>query len=118
MKCWFLILSMRLTIILSNVIALLLFTNEGDVMNKQIVAIFLTLLMIGTIFVIAPSDLQVDASGGGGDNGFELNESYIREKTAYRVYVEFLDPDGNVLSVGGMKENLLRAWYVFTVTYD
>jgi len=89
MKCWFLILSMRLTIILSNVIALLLFTNEGDVMNKQIVAIFLTLLMIGTIFIIAPSDLQVGASGGGGDNGFGLNGTYIKEKTELLSYIIF-----------------------------
>jgi len=50
-------------------------------MNKQIVAIFLMLVMIGTIFVIAPSDLQVEASGGGGDKGIGLNYSYIEEKT-------------------------------------
>ena len=55
---------MRLITTLSNEIALILFTNEVDVMKKQIVAIFLTLVMIGTIFVIAPRDLQVEASGG------------------------------------------------------
>ena len=50
-------------------------------MNKRIFAIFMTLVMIGTIFVIAPSDLQVGASGGGGDNGFGLDYDYIRSKT-------------------------------------
>lgn len=80
---------MRLTITLFNVTALILFTNGGDVMNKQIVAIFLTLMMIGTIFVIAPSDLQVGASGGGGDNGIGLNYSYIKEKTEELSYIIF-----------------------------
>ncbi len=74
---------MMLTISLLNQIAFMFFTNEGDVMNKQIVAIFLTLLMIGTIFVITPSDLQVGASGGGEDDGFGLDGDYIEEKTKY-----------------------------------
>jgi len=72
---------MRSIIILSNEIALIFFTNDADVMKKQIVAIFLTLVVIGTIFVIAPSDLQVEASGGGGDNGIGLDYEYIINKT-------------------------------------
>ena len=49
-------------------------------MNKQIVAVFLTLLMIGTIFVISPNKLKVQASSGGG-NGFVLDHVYIYNKT-------------------------------------
>jgi len=49
-------------------------------MNKQIVAIFITLLMIGTIFVISPNELKVQASSGGG-NGFVLDYTYVFNKT-------------------------------------
>lgn len=104
---------MRLTITLLNVVALILFTNEGDVMNKQIVAIFMTLVMIGTIFVIAPSDLQVEASGGGGGNT-ELDLGFIYNVTSELSDIGENNKKGRAFDTFGERyaANKIRDWMI------
>jgi len=42
-------------------------------MNKKIVAIFMTLVITMSAFVIYSSDLEVEASGGGGSVDFDYD---------------------------------------------
>jgi len=69
-------------------------------MNKQIVAIFMTLLMIGTIFVISPNKLKVQASSGGG-NGFVLDHVYIYNKTKVLSKIVETYPKGRAFGTKG-----------------
>ena len=69
-------------------------------MNKQIVAVFLTLLMIGTIFVISPNKLKVQASSGGG-NGFVLDHVYIYNKTKVLSKIVETYPKGRAFGTKG-----------------
>ena len=113
---------MRLTKTIFHIITLQLYIHPGrDIMNKQIVAIFMTLLMIGTIFVIIPSDLQVEASGGGGDgNGIGLNCSYIYDKTYELSNIVKSYPKGRAFGTKGENDAAvdIAAWMEEIGLYD